>query len=248
MPPHVIGDLTRPRWRIDRYRHTARKQHAEEAEEIGGSSREHDRDRLTDTQVHLLETCSNLLRTNPQIAVGEDLPFTRIAVESDMRAVRVSLDVPVQHSCQSIEFSRCDRPFRRYGRPHDRRHMRPRFAADAGQCPQQIPRSLHRADDLLRQGNVKCALNPGDEFDTGEAVQAKIPVDHRVQRRIGGLVRMQFAHEEVDDFEQPGRRRIVATSDCVSCGRLAAHGHQPQRTGRIVFEMGRLSLIWHSGR
>ncbi len=234
LPPQVILDLAAPRRRVERHRHRAREQRAEERREVVVAAGQHQRHRLPALDAGGPQPGRHPPRAPQQVAVGQ-LPRRSVTgVEHQVPPPRMPVGVPQQDLDQrprplrrrlgrALEGRRLGR--RRSGgrcRPGHRRPRRPRHPLHAGrrQRARQVRRRLGAAQHLFRQPHRERPLEPRHQLRPPQAVEPEVALERRphvdpLRRRLH-LARTHLARHLPRQAQQlvlhgRGRRRPHAT-------------------------------------
>ncbi len=209
---HMVFELRRARWRIDRHRNRTRLQDAQVGAEVLGRGRQHDRHALPRPDPGTLQAGGERRRGVGKLTVGRGL-LGIVVQEDDLRLLRVGLQMPVEHAEQRGRIGdavthRC----RAVGRRRDvqrpgcsaRRPVRPRCWRALLHGLQQIAHGLGPLQRVLRQLDAKRALAAEHELHPGQAVEPEVAVELACKRhrRHAGSARVQFAQCSVDHGQQ----------------------------------------------
>ncbi|MNF53627.1 hypothetical protein D3C84_350260 [compost metagenome] len=179
----MLLDLRQAHGRIDRHRHAAGEEDAEEAEEEIAAGRQHQRHPLPGAQAALLQAAGNRPGALLQGQVADVFGHIAIAQQAHMNALRVLLHMPVEHLGQGLRGVRRE-PFPRTDGQALDAAARPRrdyWRGACQQCLEHIAGGLRRGEQRLRQAHAELALDPRPQLDPGQAVQPQIAVEYAVQ-------------------------------------------------------------------
>ena len=209
----ILLEPVEPKRRVDRHRHPACEQDAEEAREEGLLGAQHERDGLANPEVPLPQTRRHGLRPRPQLPVG-DRPFlTRVLTQQEVCPVRVALGLPHE---------RFDEAPRRTGRgdalAEDRRGDRERLGLLG--CASEHRRGevgdgVRRHHHIVRQPDAEGVLDPEQQLDPLEAPEPEIAVERIAGNDLSTRNRAQLGQQAEND-----RRELLVRS---------AHDRRPRQ-------------------
>ena len=205
VPAHVVFDLRQAHRRVDRHRHSAGEQNAEEAEEIITPGRQHDRHRAGGLEAALDQSCRDRARAVSQLRVADSLFPLVVAIEVYLQSGGMLCDVPVEHRGQrQRRFRNAVRAAR--GKGHDglvgervAPRVRRQHAAD------QIARRLDGVQRLVRQTHPEHAFSALHELDASQAVESQVPLQRTIERDRDSPLRMRFGDQLLDQPKQACR-------------------------------------------
>ncbi len=240
----VILELRRPQRWINRYRHAAGEQRAEEAVKVIGRGREHQRDRSAGFKAPLLQSARDLGCALSQLAVGDDVALAVVLVELDVGSVGVLFGVPVEHFDQRLRAIRrgLDPSAREF--PGTIRDKKLILLAVAFDRVEQVARRLGFGEDTFGQRNLEGLFDAGDQFDPAEAVQPGVVLQRGFETdvEVVGAARMQFGRQRPNQFEQPGLDwfAVIASLWCLHTGKITGFSIPLRTSYAICADAGEL--------
>ncbi|MCY1356146.1 hypothetical protein D9M69_425880 [compost metagenome] len=228
----MLLDLRQAQRRVDRHRHAAGQQGTEEAEQEVAPGRQHQRHPLPGAQAAPLQAAGDAQGALAEAGVADLLAGLGGAQQVHVGALRVALDVPVEHLDEGLRRFRAGRVAGVRRPRRDAARQRGGRTAEALQHGQQVGRRLGQGEQFFRQAHGERLLDARPQLDPRQAVQAQVAVEHAVQidahRRRG--LRAQLRHGAPHDVEQTlGGVRIAAAGRRQATHRrpLARRGHSP---------------------
>ena len=202
---NVRLDGVLPEGRVDRHRHRAGEQRAEEAGEVRLRGRQHQRHPLLGTDAHRYEVRGDRLRALVQVTI-RDRARRPVRQQPDVRPIAVAVDVPLQDLCEG--------PCRVW----PGRQGRIRVAGDAlpaldcravaiGMDRERIEQRARRAGierHGIGQGDLEALLEPEQELDAAQAVDAEVVVEPGVERDPAGGRMAELLDQPADQRQQVG--------------------------------------------
>ncbi len=226
LAPQVVLELRRTQRRVDRHRHAAGEEHAEEAVKVIGRRRQHQRDRLAGAETLLLQAARDRDRALPEFAVGDDFALPVVLVELDVGPIRMLVGVPVEHVDQRLRAGRRDLDPAEPEFAGAIRREHPPLIAALPERPQQVPRRLGLGEDFLVERDPEFLFDAGNQLDQAETVEPGI-VAQRIVEPEGPRFRaprMEFERDRLDQVEQSGLDRVVGVAPLLSLHRASTIG------------------------
>ena len=206
----VVFKLRGSRRRVQRHRHRARDQRAEERGKELAPGRQHDGHLVAPVQPERAQARGQRGGITVQVGVAQVNGLVAVAVQRDQHPIRMPLQVPFEHRHQRLHGIR---------RIRLRRRVRNRgllHAARVGGTPtgtrdeaQQVARRLGFGERGLAQRDAEIAVDARDQFDAGQTVQAVVALERVVQAQRGGEPRLRpqlvrhTAHRRQQARQQP---------------------------------------------
>ncbi len=208
MARQVLADLGHAGRRIDGHRRAAGYQHAEEADEVVAPGRQHQHHRLARYQPPVEQAGREPGGGLAQGVVGQYFAVAVVGIEADVRSVGVGRRVPVEGldqgpgaDGQGLDAAEIDRfDLARGGGLL--------LSRGGGQGAQQIARGFGLSQHRFRQGGAEGGLDPGDEFDPAQTVEAEIAVENGIEGDLHGVAARgpQFGKQAGNHLDQAGGR------------------------------------------
>ena len=204
---HVLFELRHAGGRIDRHRHGAGIENAEERGEEIRRGRQHHGDAIARHDVAADEALRHRARGGLQVAIAHRAEHGVLVLQHrDVDVIRMLRDVPVEHLGQGSGVIRLADQ-RRRGMHGDVRRMR-RHAAGRGVLERlrQVGDRVHFGDFGHRQPHAEGALDAQHQFGARERVDAEVAVEAARQGHVAALqpLRRKLAHQLAHDGDQFG--------------------------------------------
>ena len=205
LPAHVLFELRHAGRGIDRHRHGAGIENAEERREEISRGRQHHGDAIARDDVAADQPLGDRARGGLQVAVAHRAEHRVLVLQhGDVDVVRMLRDMPVEHLGQGFGVIRLADQ-RRCGMHRDVRCVR-RHAARRGvfERLQEVGDRLHFGDFVDRQPHAEGALDAQHQFGARERVDAEIAVEAARKRHVAALqpLRAELAHKLTHDGDQ----------------------------------------------
>ena len=182
MPPQVIFDLTPPHRWIERNRNATGELYTEEGGKIVELGGQHDADGPTRFEPLIDQPGGHRPRPPLEITIGELLDRAVAGVVGDVAALRMSLDMPIEHGEEAGGTVRS-----LVGTTHGfdsafaRQHRSLPLRARPFQGSQQISRSLGAGQELIGEAEAKGPLEANEKLRPAQTVEAEVLFQRGIQ-------------------------------------------------------------------
>ncbi|MCY1229777.1 hypothetical protein D9M72_421620 [compost metagenome] len=178
----VVADLRQPRRRVERYRNSARQQHAAEAVEVLGAGGQHDGHGRARAHAAGHQPGGDGRGAAVQLRKADRRVCAVAVMQDDVGALRVAAQVPAQHVRQGggAVGRLCRRG--RAGLAQVRVACAGREVLGGEQGTQQRARGVGLGQHLLWQADAEAVFKAGQQLGTRQAVEAQFAFERAVQR------------------------------------------------------------------
>ncbi len=181
MASQVVFDLCQAHRRINRHRHAAGDEHAEEAEQIVAAGRQHDRGRLAWLQTGVLKPRGHVFRALQKLAVRHRLLLATVVKQVDVGALRLMPGMPLEHLNQRLGILWRSACFLERDGCFDGDCARASVRTATTQQPQQVARGLDAGEDLFGQRHAEAVFDAGQQLDAAQAIETEVTLEPAVE-------------------------------------------------------------------